>query len=137
MAHLVLCTYVILALKFVLVEFQIIHCAEVDCKTEVCYLKYLDHFKEKHGKCEDLGDGKIFKSPISFEKIKSLEGNLICSDENCKTKPLTKKANFKKCGNCSKVFCLQGLSLIDDYDYHYDYQYDYHYDCGFHYCTNG
>ena len=118
--------YVILALKFVLVEFQIIHCAEVDCKTEVCYLKYLDHFKEKHGKCEDLGDGKIFKSPISFEKIKSLEGNLICSDEICKTKPLSKKANFKKCENCSKVFCLQGLSLIDNRP-----------DCGYHYCTNG
>ena len=126
MAHFVLCTYVILALKFVLVEFQIIHCAEVDCKTEVCYLKYLDHFKEKHAKCEDLGDGKIFKSPISFEKIKSLDVNLICSDEICKTKPLSKKANFKKCENCFEVFCLQGLSLIDNRP-----------DCGYHYCTNG
>ena len=30
----------------------------MDCKAEVGYLNYLDHFKKKHDKCETVGNGE-------------------------------------------------------------------------------
>jgi hypothetical protein len=95
---------------------QAIKCTEIDCKTEVCYLNYLDHCEENHGTYEDLGDGKVFKSPIDFDKIQ-----LICSNVNCKVVPNFE--TFKKCVYCLKVFCCQGKTLSGG-----------GYNCGYHYC---
>ena len=33
-------------------DFQAVNCAVINCKEEVCLLKYLDHFKEKHSNCQ-------------------------------------------------------------------------------------
>ena len=95
---------------------QAIKCTEIDCKEAVCYLNYLDHFEENHGNCENLGDGKVFKSPIDFDKIQ-----LICSNVNCKVVPNFE--TFKKCVYCLKVFCCQGKTLSGG-----------GYNCGYHYC---
>ena len=95
---------------------QAIKCTEIDCNTEVCYLNYLDHFEENHGNCENLGDGKVFKSPIDFDKTQ-----LFCSDANCKT--ITNFGAVKKCTYCAKVFCCQGKSGYGDGS-----------NCGYHRC---
>ena len=97
---------------------QAIKCTEIDCNTEVCYLNYLDHFEENHGNCENLGDGKVFKSPIDFDKIQH-----ICSNANCKTN--TNFGAVKTCTYCAKVFCCQGKSLYGNGS-----------NCGYHNCYN-
>ena len=73
-------------------DFQIIHCADISCQTEVCYLNYLDHFKEKHSSCKNLGDGKVFQSPIDFIKTQI---------------PSVGSDNMKKCIVCLKLFYYQ------------------------------
>jgi hypothetical protein len=95
---------------------QAIKCTDIDCKTEVCYLNYLDHFEENHGNYENLGDGKVFKSPIDFNKIQQ-----FCANTNCKGLPSFE--TFRKCFYCLKVFCCQGKSL-----------YGVGYNCGYHNC---
>ena len=97
---------------------QAIKCTDFDCKTEVCYLNYLDHFEENHGNYENLGDGKVFKSPIDFDK-----NQIFCSKANCKVIPNFE--TFRKCDTCLKVFCCQGNS-----------SYGHGYKCGYHYCFN-
>ena len=52
-------------------------------------MNYLDHFKEKHSNCKNLGDGKVFQSPIDFIK------NQI---------PSVGSDNMKKCIVCLKLF---------------------------------
>jgi len=99
-------------------DFQAIQCTDVDCKTEVCYLNYMDHFEKSHRKYENLGDGKVFKSPIDFTKIKMQPS---CFDANCKVAPNV--ANFRKCVNCLKLFCCQGTDQLG-----------YGYSCGYHTC---
>ena len=83
--------------------FQIINCADTSCKDVVCYLKYLDHYMEKHGNLENLGDGKIFKTPIDLDKVVKVKSVLVCSNRECgKANPMNRL--FKKCADCNQMF---------------------------------
>ena len=113
-------------------DFQTIKCTEIDCKVELCYLSYLDHYENNHGTMgpgrmgdslsiyESIGDGKVFKSPIDFTKTQRL---LICANANCKPKDM---ANQRKCAFCLKVFCCEGKDLYDG---------NAKYKCSYHKCT--
>lgn len=104
--------------------FQVIHCADIDCKLEVGYLDYLDHFKEKHVKCENLGDGKMFKLPIDFNKLQKIN---TCSTPNCTGTPVVGQVNnFIRCQYCNKVFCNRGRSSALNYR---------QYTCAYHQCN--
>jgi len=109
-------------------DFQAIQCTEINCKTEVCYLKYLDHFEENHGNYENLGDAKVFKSPIGFDKLIQYVPvtyvKPVCSDANCKGTP--NYASFRKCATCLKIYCCQGKSGAGA-----------NYKCETHLCYNG
>ena len=96
---------------------QAIKCTQIDCKTEVCYLNYLDHFEEIHGNYANLGDGKVFKSPIDFDMTQQ-----FCSNTNCKA--ISNFETLRKCTTCLEVFCRQGKSA-----YFKDGS-----SCGYHYC---
>ena len=52
-------------------EFQLTYCADNLCKSEVNILNYLDHYKEKHGNYDDMGEGKTFKLPLPMDQIQS------------------------------------------------------------------
>ena len=52
-------------------EFQLTYCADNLCKSEVNILNYLDHYKEKHGSHDDMGEGKTFKLPLPVDEIQS------------------------------------------------------------------
>ena len=51
--------------------FQIVCCPDFSCKDKVNFLNYVDHFKEKHGDYEDLGEGRTFKLPLPMDQIQS------------------------------------------------------------------
>ena len=48
-------------------QYQVVNCAEINCKDEVCILRYLDHFKEKHQKCEHWRFGGYLT--LEFDKM--------------------------------------------------------------------
>ena len=52
-------------------EFQLTYCADSLCNSEVNVLNYLDHYKEKHGNHDDLGEGKTFEFPLPMDQIQS------------------------------------------------------------------
>ena len=49
--------------------FQIVCCPDFNCKDQVNFLNFLDHFKEKHDNHEDLGEGKTFNLPLLMDEI--------------------------------------------------------------------
>ena len=118
-------------------DFQAIKCTEIDCKIELCYLNYLDHYENNHGTKgpgrmghslsinENIGDSKVFKSPIDFTKTQRLH---ICANVNCKPNDV---ANLKKCAYCLKVFCCKGKSL-----YQISGIYTNKSNCGYHDCKD-
>ena len=48
-------------------QYQVVNCAEINCKDEVCILRYLDHFKEKHHNCEHWRFGGYLT--LEFDKM--------------------------------------------------------------------
>ena len=81
-------------------DFQVIHCADISCQAEVCYLNYLDHFKEKHSNCKKLGDGKVFQSPIDFSVKTQIPSASVSSDKA----GVVKENNEKICPKVSATF---------------------------------
>lgn len=61
-------------------EFYKIHCADIDCKTEVCLKNYRDHVKENHKDWKNLGECETFKQPLPIQYIKRMA--LIVSLKN-------------------------------------------------------